>query len=85
MTGIDVTSCPTEDAELEAAAFFDLDHTLISRATPLALANSFRRRGLIRRRDLVRAARERELAVLRFDQHQREDERRRAGRETPSI
>jgi HAD superfamily hydrolase (TIGR01490 family) len=39
-----------------AAAFFDLDHTLISRATPLALANTFRKRGLIRRRDLVRAA-----------------------------
>jgi HAD superfamily hydrolase (TIGR01490 family) len=38
------------------AAFFDLDRTLISRATPLALANSFRRRRLVRRRDLVRAA-----------------------------
>ena len=56
MRGIDVTSCPAEDPQLKAAAFFDLDHTLISRATPLALANSFRRRGLIRRRDLVRAA-----------------------------
>lgn len=41
---------------MKAAAFFDLDHTLISRATPLALANSFRRRRLIRRRDLLRAA-----------------------------
>jgi HAD superfamily hydrolase (TIGR01490 family) len=29
---------------------------MISRATPLALANSFRRRRLVRRRDLVRAA-----------------------------
>lgn len=38
------------------AAFFDLDRTMISRATPLALANSFRRRRLVRRRDLVRAA-----------------------------
>jgi HAD superfamily hydrolase (TIGR01490 family) len=37
------------------AAFFDLDRTLISRATPLALANSFRRRRLVRRRDLLRA------------------------------
>ena len=41
---------------MKTGAFFDLDHTLISRATPLALANSFRRRGLIRRRDLIRAA-----------------------------
>lgn len=41
---------------MKAGAFFDLDHTLISRATPLALADTFRRRGLIRRRDMVRAA-----------------------------
>jgi HAD superfamily hydrolase (TIGR01490 family) len=41
---------------VRGAAFFDLDRTLISRATPLALANSFRRRRLVRRRDLVRAA-----------------------------
>jgi HAD superfamily hydrolase (TIGR01490 family) len=41
---------------MRAAAFFDLDHTLISRATPLALAATFHRRGLIRRRDIVRAA-----------------------------
>jgi HAD superfamily hydrolase (TIGR01490 family) len=41
---------------MRAAAFFDLDRTIISRATPLALAGSFRRRGLLRRRDLVRAA-----------------------------
>jgi HAD superfamily hydrolase (TIGR01490 family) len=41
---------------VQGAAFFDLDRTLISRATPLALANSFRRRRLVRRRDLVRAA-----------------------------
>jgi HAD superfamily hydrolase (TIGR01490 family) len=39
-----------------AAAFFDLDRTVISRATPLALARSFRRRRLLRRRDLIRAA-----------------------------
>ena len=38
------------------AAFFDLDRTLISRPTPLALAALFRRRGLLRKRDLVRAA-----------------------------
>lgn len=41
---------------MRGAAFFDLDRTLISRATPLALADSFRRRRLVRRRDLVRAA-----------------------------
>jgi HAD superfamily hydrolase (TIGR01490 family) len=41
---------------LKAGAFFDLDHTLISRATPLALATTFRRHGLLRRRDMVRAA-----------------------------
>ena len=37
-----------------AAAFFDLDRTLISRPTPLALATTFRRHGLIRNRDLIR-------------------------------
>jgi HAD superfamily hydrolase (TIGR01490 family) len=41
---------------VQPAAFFDLDRTLISRATPLALAGSFRRRRLVRRRDLFRAA-----------------------------
>lgn len=41
---------------MRRAAFFDLDRTLISRATPLALASSFHRRRLVRRRDLVRAA-----------------------------
>ena len=39
-----------------AAAFFDLDRTLISRSSSLALAKSFRARGLIRRRDLAKAA-----------------------------
>ena len=41
---------------MKAGAFFDLDHTLISRATPLALAWTFHQRGLLRRRDLLRAA-----------------------------
>jgi HAD superfamily hydrolase (TIGR01490 family) len=41
---------------MRAAAFFDLDHTLISRSTPVALASSFHRRGLIRRSDILRAA-----------------------------
>jgi HAD superfamily hydrolase (TIGR01490 family) len=39
-----------------AAAFFDLDRTLLSRSSALALAGAFRARGLIRRRDLARAA-----------------------------
>ena len=37
------------------AAFFDLDRTLISRPTPVALAATFRKRGLLRKRDLLRA------------------------------
>ena len=37
------------------AAFFDLDRTLISRSSSLALARPFRTRGLIRRRDLAKA------------------------------
>ena len=36
--------------------FFDLDRTLISRPTPLALSATFRRGGHVRKRDLVRAA-----------------------------
>jgi HAD superfamily hydrolase (TIGR01490 family) len=39
-----------------AAAFFDLDRTLIRRSSVLALAPSFRSRGLISRLDLVRSA-----------------------------
>jgi HAD superfamily hydrolase (TIGR01490 family) len=41
---------------VRAAAFFDLDRTLISRSSSLALAGTFRRRGLIGRRDLAKAA-----------------------------
>lgn len=37
------------------AAFFDLDRTLISRSSSLALAGTFRRRGLIGRRQAVKA------------------------------
>lgn len=47
---------------MPGAAFFDLDRTLLSRSSSLALAGTFRRRGLIRRRQLVRAA----LAQLVF-------------------
>jgi HAD superfamily hydrolase (TIGR01490 family) len=38
------------------AAFFDLDRTLISRSSSLSLAPAFHRRGLVRRRDRVKAS-----------------------------
>lgn len=41
---------------MPGAAFFDLDRTLISRSSSLALAGSFRRRGLIGRRQHLQAA-----------------------------
>jgi HAD superfamily hydrolase (TIGR01490 family) len=39
-----------------AAAFFDLDRTLLRRSSALALAGSFRERGVISRRQLLQAA-----------------------------
>ena len=44
------------------AAFFDLDRTVISRSSALALAGAFRRGGVLRRRELAQAA----LVQLRF-------------------
>jgi HAD superfamily hydrolase (TIGR01490 family) len=41
---------------LAAAAFFDLDRTLLRRSSALALAGSFRERGLISRWQMLRAA-----------------------------
>jgi HAD superfamily hydrolase (TIGR01490 family) len=41
---------------MPGAAFFDLDRTLLRRSSALALAGPFRRRGLIGRRALLRAA-----------------------------
>jgi HAD superfamily hydrolase (TIGR01490 family) len=41
---------------VSAAAFFDLDRTLLRRSSALALAPTFRRRGLISRRQMARAA-----------------------------
>src|SRR5919109_4647231 len=41
---------------MRGAAFFDLDRTLLRRSSALALAGPFRRRGLISRWALVRAA-----------------------------
>lgn len=43
-------------AGASGAAFFDLDRTLISRSSSLALAGTFRRRGLIGRRQVAKAA-----------------------------
>jgi HAD superfamily hydrolase (TIGR01490 family) len=48
-----------------AAAFFDLDRTLIKRSSVLALAGSFRKRGLISRLDLAKSAFWQLLFVLR--------------------
>jgi HAD superfamily hydrolase (TIGR01490 family) len=50
---------------LTGAAFFDLDRTLIKRSSVLALAGSFRERGLISRLDLLRSAFWQVLFVLR--------------------
>ena len=41
---------------MSAAAFFDLDRTLLRRSSALALAPAFRRRGIISRRMMVEAA-----------------------------
>lgn len=41
---------------MSAAAFFDLDRTLLRRSSALALAGTFRERGLISRRQLAKAA-----------------------------
>ena len=41
---------------MAVAAFFDLDRTLLRRSSALALAGSFRARGLISRRQLLHAA-----------------------------
>src|ERR671924_1424531 len=46
----------TEGALVPAAAFFDLDRTLLRRSSALALAGSFRDRGLIGRGQLAKAA-----------------------------
>lgn len=47
------------------AAFFDLDRTVIARSSALALAGAFRRRGLIGRRQLAKAAAWQLLFALR--------------------
>jgi HAD superfamily hydrolase (TIGR01490 family) len=53
-----------------AAAFFDLDRTLLRRSSALALAGSFRERGLIGRWQLARAAAWQLLFVARGASHE---------------
>jgi len=53
-----------------AAAFFDLDRTLLRRSAALALAGSFRERGLISRRQLLHAAAWQLLFVARGAGHE---------------
>ena len=53
-----------------AAAFFDLDRTLLRRSSALALAGSFRERGLISRRQLAQAAAWQLLFVARGASHE---------------
>jgi len=53
-----------------AAAFFDLDRTLLRRSSALALAGSFRQRGLISRRQMLRAAGWQLLFVARGASHE---------------
>jgi HAD superfamily hydrolase (TIGR01490 family) len=53
-----------------AAAFFDLDRTLLRRSSALALAGTFRERGLISRRQLLHAAAWQLLFVARGASHE---------------
>jgi HAD superfamily hydrolase (TIGR01490 family) len=53
-----------------AAAFFDLDRTLLRRSSALALAGSFRERGLISRGQMLRAALWQLLFVARGASHE---------------
>ncbi|HZT85632.1 MAG TPA: HAD family hydrolase [Gaiellaceae bacterium] len=55
---------------MAAAAFFDLDRTLLRRSSALALAGSFRQRGLISRRQMLRAAGWQLLFVARGASHE---------------
>ena len=55
---------------MAAAAFFDLDRTLLRRSSALALAGSFRERGLISRRQLLHAAAWQLLFVARGAGHE---------------
>jgi HAD superfamily hydrolase (TIGR01490 family) len=58
-----------ESNQCGAAAFFDLDRTLIRRSSALALAPAFRAAGLISRRQLAKAAAWQVMFVLRGAGH----------------
>ena len=55
---------------MSAAAFFDLDRTLLRRSSALALAPAFRARGLISRRQLAKAAAWQLLFIARGASHE---------------
>jgi len=55
---------------MAAAAFFDLDRTLLRRSSSLALAGTFHQRGLISRSQLAKAAAWQMLFVLRGASHE---------------
>lgn len=55
---------------MPAAAFFDLDRTLLRRSSALALAGTFHERGLISRTQLAKAAAWQLLFVLRGASHE---------------
>jgi HAD superfamily hydrolase (TIGR01490 family) len=55
---------------VSAAAFFDLDRTLLRRSSALALAGSFRERGIISRWQMLRAALWQLLFVARGASHE---------------
>jgi HAD superfamily hydrolase (TIGR01490 family) len=55
---------------LTAAAFFDLDRTLLRRSSALALAPAFRRSGIITRRMMIEAAAWQVLFMLRGASHE---------------
>ena len=55
---------------MAGAAFFDLDRTLLRRSSALALAGSFRERGLITRTQLAKAALWQLLFVARGASHE---------------
>ena len=67
---------------MRAAAFFDLDRTLIRRSSALALAGAFRRHGVIGRRQLATAAFWQLLFVLRGASAERV---RKASEEGPAL
>jgi HAD superfamily hydrolase (TIGR01490 family) len=54
---------------LSAAAFFDLDRTLLRRSSALALAPAFRRHGIITRRMMIEAAAWQFLFMVRGASH----------------